>query len=1187
MWRNVLMILQRTGMVRKLSIALGMLAIIVLIWLVGPSIGLNTFLSRSILIIVLACAYILFRFMMHWRAHRQGKQLANEILAQGDPRRQLDVTQLKQKLQSAISTLKTSELSLNYRSSAALYTLPWYMLIGPSGTGKTTLLRNSGLKFPLASDEDLHVTGFGGTRNCDWWFANEALILDTAGRYTTENNDHAEWVAFLNLLKQHRRKLPVNGILIALSLSDILMTADNQLQQHASIVRERISELNDTLGYILPINIIFTKCDLLKGFREYFANYTAEQQQQVWGVNLQDLSAEKNINEAVQEKLQDLYERVRNLGLQQLEMTANANDKILAINFPAQLHVALQKIQEFIKLVTQNNPYQAKCNLRGIYLTSGHQEGMLIEHATDKFIQANQTQGLPSNKSYFISRLLKDVIIADRHSAIMTPRTRLLNSGFKLGALSMAAALVVCTLMFWILAFAYNRHLLNDSVADVAHLRTVMSSAQANQWELLDAQLAVFTQYDRLANHSIDISFDHRMGLYAGDRHELALRKILGASLQHDFLRPVAARYEVILQNYRDTWANSSEQRRQQLYIPYYQALKEYLMLGFQAQDITEQEVAEISALWQKSIGVSKDEDTINPAELDRLVAFYLHNPYTGANADSLTSVWLPNKDLVTQVRTQLRHSVDIDLIYDKLNAAIQNKLSPVTAKDILPGSAAHLFVNTNTLAGMYTKKGWDEVVYPQLHQLAIDASAGDWVLNQRIELTNSSEFKPTIDGGKINAQVAIQLEQSLVAHYFQAYLAAWYQWLSTLEIKPATDLAEASDNLAKLAKADGPMTQLLQTIADNLALHDPENHWQLFGIDSQPPIIYHAFNGVSDFINRHVTEKSNKSLDAYLDALQQAQSDTAALSESPNQQVATQKYAIAILSDGGGSSKLYQARLKIDALLQSETDPTTRKVMMQLLSAPLRNAWLAMLSTAAQGIQAQWQSQVLSAYQNGIAGKVPFVAEGDDSDLNQVKQFFAPQSGIYWQFVNQKLVPFVTLANNHWQLNSWLGVGMPLSAAFMQNLQQAQDISGTLFGSGTDTAQLNFALYPIPSPKINMLGIVINNNKFLYENGPQEWHSYEWNSAQTNQHAQLLVVKNDGESEATVNTTGEWSLFKLLRKASAVSKQGTHYVVSWDVQGTDGHTITAKVGFRTEGNGDAIGAFTGAPFNPPEKILP
>ena len=64
------------------------------------------------------------------------------------------------------------------------------MFIGAPGSGKTTALVNSGLQFPLAERfGKAAIRGVGGTRNCDWWFTDEAVLLDTAGRYTTQESN--------------------------------------------------------------------------------------------------------------------------------------------------------------------------------------------------------------------------------------------------------------------------------------------------------------------------------------------------------------------------------------------------------------------------------------------------------------------------------------------------------------------------------------------------------------------------------------------------------------------------------------------------------------------------------------------------------------------------------------------------------------------------------------------------------------------------------------------------------------------------------------------------------------------------------------------------------------------------------------------------------------------------------------
>ena len=57
------------------------------------------------------------------------------------------------------------------------------VLVAPPGAGKTTALVNSGLKFPLSRGATpAAVAGVGGTRYCDWWFTEDAVLIDTAGR---------------------------------------------------------------------------------------------------------------------------------------------------------------------------------------------------------------------------------------------------------------------------------------------------------------------------------------------------------------------------------------------------------------------------------------------------------------------------------------------------------------------------------------------------------------------------------------------------------------------------------------------------------------------------------------------------------------------------------------------------------------------------------------------------------------------------------------------------------------------------------------------------------------------------------------------------------------------------------------------------------------------------------------------
>ena len=135
-----------------------------------------------------------------------------------------ELAEVGTRLREALKTLRSSRFG--GFGGRHLYQLPWYIIIGPPGAGKTTAIANSGLKFPLADSMGAEALGgVGGTRNCDWWFTNDAVLIDTAGRYTTQDSDAdadaKAWTGFLGLLKKYRKRQPINGALVAISLSDL------------------------------------------------------------------------------------------------------------------------------------------------------------------------------------------------------------------------------------------------------------------------------------------------------------------------------------------------------------------------------------------------------------------------------------------------------------------------------------------------------------------------------------------------------------------------------------------------------------------------------------------------------------------------------------------------------------------------------------------------------------------------------------------------------------------------------------------------------------------------------------------------------------------------------------------------------------------------------------------------------
>ena len=203
---------------------IGLVVVSLLIWFVGDAIAfydhrpLGSAGARLGLIVLVWLVFALVEGLKQYQAWRANKAMLaamGEGASSNSALSQREVAELKKRFDDAMATLRKARFEDKSGSGRNyLYQLPWYMFIGAPGSGKTTALVNSGLRFPLEGKMGKDaVKGIGGTRNCDWWFTDEAVLLDTAGRYTTQSSnrevDAAAWTGFLTLLKKFRPVQPM------------------------------------------------------------------------------------------------------------------------------------------------------------------------------------------------------------------------------------------------------------------------------------------------------------------------------------------------------------------------------------------------------------------------------------------------------------------------------------------------------------------------------------------------------------------------------------------------------------------------------------------------------------------------------------------------------------------------------------------------------------------------------------------------------------------------------------------------------------------------------------------------------------------------------------------------------------------------------------------------------------------
>jgi type VI secretion system protein ImpL len=448
-----------------------------LAWIFGEDAGalLASDSSRVAAIAILVALFALFEMWRRARVSQANNKLADAVVSQAktDQRPSAEAMQLRERFDEALATLKAQKK----RGGPGLYELPWYVIIGAPGSGKTTALRYSGLKFPLEQRSGRGaLRGVGGTRNCDWWFTEEAVLLDTAGRYTTQDSDasadSAGWAEFLGLLKKYRKRRPLNGVLLAISAHDLITQGQAGREAHVAATRRRLNELNKELGIQLPVYVLVTKCDLLAGFAEYFEDMSQEERAQVFGVTFsQDLSRAGKAAAALPQEFDTLVGRLNQRVFSRLKDERDVRRRALIFGFPQQMAALREGLSDFIAEVFESTRFDQHVLLRGVYLTSGTQEGTPIDRllgALGRRLALSTESAVPGKgKSYFIERAIKQVVLPESGLASVSRRLeiQMAMTQFGLYAGMIAAGAIVVGMMTY--SYRNNRNFLNDFKARV------------------------------------------------------------------------------------------------------------------------------------------------------------------------------------------------------------------------------------------------------------------------------------------------------------------------------------------------------------------------------------------------------------------------------------------------------------------------------------------------------------------------------------------------------------------------------------------------------------------------------------------------------------------------------------------------------------------------------------------------
>src|SRR3989304_5569330 len=472
---------------------------------------------------------------------RKEQMFVSQVIAQDEARlkamqgkEKTEHTEIQNKGKEAVEALKRSHLK---KQGNPLYVLPWYMILGESGSGKTTALNSAKLSSPFI--EVTKTSGISGTKNCDWWFFEQAIILDTAGRYAIpvdEGQDKEEWQKFLNLLVKYRKKEPLNGLIIAVSADKLLAGSPESLEEDGKNIGRGIDELMRVLGTRFPVYLLVTKCDLIQGMTKFCGSLPEKSLDQPMGFINQNLTADGT--SFLENAISTIGERLRNLRLLLLHKPESREIDPGLLLFPEEFNNLKKGLETFIRIAFKENPYQETPVLRGIYFSSGRQEGTPFSHFLNALGLIGEKEVLPgTSKGLFLHDFFSNILPKDR--GLLKPTRVAIEWNNLTRNLGVTAWIVIGLAICGLLSFSFVKNLrtLRGISHEFAKLPVLQRDFQTDIVSMERFNKAILNIEDQ--NESWWIP---RFGLYESINVEKLLKDKFCYQFQQGFLVPLDKR---------------------------------------------------------------------------------------------------------------------------------------------------------------------------------------------------------------------------------------------------------------------------------------------------------------------------------------------------------------------------------------------------------------------------------------------------------------------------------------------------------------------------------------------------------------------------------------------------------------------------------------------------------------------
>ncbi|SCU75152.1 conserved membrane hypothetical protein [Cupriavidus necator] len=1170
---------------------IGLAALCLLIWHAGPllAIGASHPLEpssvRILLIAAIVFVFVVYVLYLLWQRARTEKTFVESLLNFGGNREEVvakdEIARLNTAVQTALRQLKGmrsgSRVGRLFEGRRYLYELPWYMMVGVPGAGKSTALLNAGLQFPIADQMSAAVRARHGTEQADWWFTNEAVLIDTAGRYTAQEAgsaiDPAEWKGFLGLLRKYRARAPINGALVTISVEDLLRHSKEERVIEAARIRARLAELREELGIRFPVYVLVTKVDQLAGFTDYCQYLTSEGRAQPLGFTFPLAGKRRRRQPAIdvvaqcREEMWALVERLEagQVGRLYEEFDLARRRALYALSDEfASVTEPLVAMLEQVFLDSGYDDTERNSTLRGVYFTSAAQTGEAIVADASTVIRRVRGNGKSGaqdaaaaekstgNRSYFLQDVFKRIIVPEAH--LVKPNLRW---EFRFRLLRLLGHALVLVISLWLAGALYTSFGDNRNYVAVVQEKakalaaTVTAFYKKPQPDAMPEVLGAARDLPAYAGLDlVNPSADWRYGLYS-------VPPVLGAAtlthtrLQDNLLVPyLVRRVEAVLST-----AVSQRDAKQA-----YDTLRVYLMLHdkdkFNASDVRS---------WVRS-----DWATGNGADaFGGRVAVLEHLDSLLDGSRPVLSPYAKNEALIRSARDFLDSDTSVERLYDRAKAAMMEEApQDFTLVRAVGPQAGTVFTRASGeplergIPGLFTYAGYHDLFNVRLPEFVARAQAVDiWVMGRG---TGPGAQKKTADNAVGRLTGNDPLTREIRRLYLSEYAQNWERFLGDIRTVTGSNLAFDLEILRNFAAPDSPLARLGRAAVQETTLSRPLEPEEKSLAEKALSALDKKADKTSALSMRAEARQERELVDNRFAALREVvtgQADPAA----PGARDTAGKPQLDAIA--GIVNAYYTSLVVANNALSTRNLPPPADAGEQLrmeaakLPAPFKAVLADLVVQGARDVNkgvgdiliAQMDAVIGESCRSAIDGKYPFTPTSmQDVDPEDFARVFAA-GGVLDDFFQKVLAPHVDTTISPWRYKLTAPDVPPVAGPSLVPFQRAREIREVFFrdpGAKKMAWKVDLKVVEL-DPEIVELNMDFDGQSQRYVHGPVIPLKVTWPGPRGGQGAEITASPRIRPDTSTLAANGPWALMRVIAKGRlAGSASASHFMAEYDFDG-------------------------------------